>query len=555
MKQVADTIQQTITQLFNLEIVVTLERPKPEFGDFATNVAMQLAGRLGQNPRQLAEQIAEHLRQHQLFQTVEVAGPGFINLKLTDAAIVQTWSLEAPQIYDQQSVVVEYSDPNAFKVLHAGHFYTSVVGDVIAKLVEKAGGQVHRTNFGGDVGLHVGKTMWAVLQELGGERPDKLANIEPSQRADWLAKCYVAGTAAYEDDAEAKTQIVALNKRVYQLHADNDHESLFAQIYWQTREWSYDYFKDFYQRIGSHFDKFYPESMTAARGYQEVTKHIGTVFEKSDGAVVFRGDHYGLHTRVFINGEGLPTYETKDVGLIYLKYDDWQFDKSIIITADEQKEYMKVVLKALEQFAPDLARATLHITHGIVKLAGGVKMSSRKGNFLRAVDVIDYANAENQAENGVDDERVSLGAIKYAFLKPRIGGDVIYDPKESVSLVGNSGPYLQYAHARACSILKKAGQSVGEFNLDELQFDASERALAVKLGQYGEVLAEATAELLPHLICTYLYELAQEFNRFYEKAKIVGDPRQALRLGLVAQYRQVLADGLDILGIIAPEQM
>lgn len=554
MKQVADTIQQTIKQLYNLEVVVSLDRPKPEFGDLATSVAMQLAKQLNQNPRQIAESIADRLRQNPLFSAVEIAGPGFINLKLTDTSIVQTWSLEAPQIYNQQSVVVEYSDPNAFKVLHAGHFYTSVVGDAIAKLVEKAGGQVHRTNFGGDVGLHVGKTMWAVLKELGGEYPDKLAEINPAERADWLAKCYVAGTAAYEDDPEAKAQITEFNKQVYQIHADNDHQSPLAQIYWQTREWSYDYFKAFYQRIGSHFDKFYPESMTAARGYQEVHKHIGTVFEKSDGAVVFRGDRYGLHTRVFINGEGLPTYETKDVGLIYLKYDDWKFDKSIIITADEQKEYMKVVLKALEQFAPELSRATLHITHGIVKLAGGVKMSSRKGNFLRAVDVIDYANAENQAENGVDDERVSLGAIKYAFLKPRIGGDVIYDPKESVSLVGNSGPYLQYSHARACSILKKA-DGAGDNELKTVDFDAHERALAVKLGQYSEVLAEATAELLPHVICTYLYELAQEFNRFYEKAKIVGDPRQAIRLRLVEQYRQVLADGLDILGIIAPEQM
>ncbi len=554
MKQVVDAISETIKQLFNLEVAVELQRPKPEFGDFATNVAMQLAGRLGQNPRQLAEQIAEQLSTNQLFSAVEIAGPGFINLKLTDVAIVQTWSLQAPQIYDQQSVVVEYSDPNAFKVLHAGHFYTSVVGDAIAKLVEKAGGQVHRTNFGGDVGLHVGKTMWAVLRELGGEHPEKLADINPDERADWLAKCYVAGTGAYEDDPEAKAQITDFNKRVYQIHADNDRQSPFAQIYWQTRDWSYDYFKAFYQRIGSHFDKFYPESMTATRGYQEVQRHIGTVFEKSDGAVVFRGEQYGLHTRVFINGEGLPTYETKDVGLIYLKYDDWKFDKSIIITADEQKEYMKVVLKALEQFAPELSRATLHITHGIVKLAGGVKMSSRKGNFLRAVDVIDYANAENQAENGVNDERVSLGAIKYAFLKPRIGGDVIYDPKESVSLVGNSGPYLQYSHARACSIIKKAG-GVGDNQPQILDFDANERALAVKLGQYREVLAEATTELVPHVVCTYLYELAQSFNRFYEQAKIVGDPRQGVRLRLVEQYRQVLADGLDILGIIAPETM
>ncbi len=551
MKQLETTLKKIIKQLFNQDIEPNLTRPKPEFGDFATNVALQLAKQVGQNPRQVAEQIVAKMSQENSNFSAEIAGPGFINFKLDNQALIDSLNQKPTLPYKDQTVVVEYSDPNAFKVLHAGHFYTSVVGDAIAKLVEKGGGQVHRLNFGGDVGLHVGKTMWAIIKELGGEHPEKLAEVDPNGRADWLAKCYVKGTAAYEEDDKAHQEIVEYNKAVYQLHNQNDRKSPFAQIYWTTREWSYDYFKDFYAKIGSHFDKFYPESSVASRGLKEVSERVGTVFEKSNGAIIFDGEKHGLHTRVFINNEGLPTYESKDVGLIFTKYDDWKFDKSIIITADEQKQYMEVVLKALEQFAPKLANSTLHITHGIVKLAGGVKMSSRKGNFLRAIDVFDYAMEANEEQNGTANKDTALGAIKYAFLKPRIGGNIIYDPKESVSLTGNSGPYLQYAHARAKSIIAKSNQQPAELT----GLDDAERKLVIKMTEWTDVINQATTELLPHLICTYLYELAQEFNRFYEQSQIIGSKREAIRLTLITKYCQILADGLDILGIKAPEQM
>ncbi len=551
MNKLQTILQAIIKKLFNQQVEISLTRPKPEFGDFATNVALQLAKQVGQNPRQIAEQIVAELTAETTDFTAEIAGPGFINFKLTDQVLIDNLNQKHNLPYANQTVVVEYSDPNAFKVLHAGHFYTSVVGDAIAKLVEVGGGKVYRLNFGGDVGLHVGKTMWAIIEELGGEHPEKLTEVDPNGRADWLAKCYVKGTAAYEDNDQAHQEIVEYNKAVYQIHNENDHQSPFAQIYWTTREWSYDYFKDFYAKIGSHFDKFYPESMTSKRGLEEVSKRIGTVFEKSNGAIIFDGEKHGLHTRVFINNEGLPTYESKDVGLIFTKYDDWKFDKSIIITADEQKQYMEVVLKALEQFAPKLANSTLHITHGIVKLAGGIKMSSRKGNFLRAIDVFDYAMEANQEQNGTANKDTALGAIKYAFLKPRIGGNIIYDPKESVSLTGNSGPYLQYSHARAKSIIAKSAKQPA----DLIDLDTAERKLVIKMTEWTDVVNQATVELLPHLICTYLYELAQEFNRFYEQSQIIGSEREAIRLTLITKYCQILADGLDILGIKASEKM
>ncbi len=530
------------------------------FGDFATNAAMIYAKDAGRVPRELAADLASELKRRvPQLERIEVAGPGFINMTLRDEALAELTASAAefrPVNYAGQVVVAEYSDANPFKVLHAGHVYTTVVGDAVANLMELAGGDVHRVNFGGDVGLHVGKTMWAIVQALGGEQPDGLAEIEPSQRAQWLAARYVEGERAYQKDDKAKAEIVALNKRVYEIHATRDHTSPVAQIYWTCRRWSYEAFDAFYARFGTRLEKYYPESEVAGPGLAEVKKHIGTVFDESDGAVVFRGEKYGLHTRVFITRQGLPTYETKDVGLIEKKNEDYHFDRSVILTDYEQMQYMQVVLKAIEQFWPKLARATTHIPHGKLKLGGGERMSSREGNIIRATEVLDMtAAAFKDAGREATDESV-LGAVKYAFLKTRIGGDVTYVPKESISLEGNSGPYLQYAHARARSILAKA-DSGADHTADWLGtgFEPMERSLARMIAQYPSVVQQAVDELMPHYVCTYLYELAQAFNRFYEQNRVVGDKREDVRLGLVRAYADVLVSGLRLLSIAAPERL
>jgi arginyl-tRNA synthetase len=368
---------------------------------------------------------------------------------------------------------------------------------------------------------------------------------------------------------------------VYQLHADNDHASPFAQIYWTCRTWSYAYFDAFYERIHTPFEKYYPESKVAPLGLRTVHEQFQKgVYKQSDGAVVFVGEPYGLHTRVFINSQGLPTYEAKDVGLLIQKWEDYQFDASLVITGNDIVEYMKVVLKSVEQFRPDLVARSRHITHGNVKLAGGVKMSSRKGNFLRAVDVLDAVAEASKALNeqsnqsNQSNEAAELGAVKYSFLKQRIGADIIFDPKESVAIEGNSGPYLQYAHARARSILAKAqtGQrtqhneaqhKTGVEVLDVPDRSASdqpllqpgERTLVRKITEYSEVVDRAVMELMPHHICTYLYELAQTFNSFYEHNRVIDNEREAQRLKLVTAYADTLKNGLNLLGIVAPDHM
>lgn len=553
MNDIKTIITDCVQELYDVKVDLDITRPDAKFGDFASNVALQLAKKIDKNPREIAEELSAKVLENENIIKAEVAGPGFINITLSDKSLWKLANCQPDKYLDGQTIVAEYSDPNPFKILHAGHLYTSIVGDAIANLLENAGAKVYRVNFGGDVGLHAAKSIWAIIKELGGEIPSKLEEIEKSKRSDWLASLYIDGNEAYERDESAKVEIISLNKKIYALHSENDHDSDFAQIYWTTRQWSYDYFDDFYASIGSHFDKYYPESETAAIGLETVQSHIPDVFQESKGAVVFDGEKFGLHTRVFINGEGLPTYETKDVGLSILKKRDFDFDRSIIMTGNEQDQYMEVVLKAIEQFAPELSRNTTHISHGIVKLQGGVKMSSRKGNFLKAVDVLSSAKEANQKQNNTEDEQISLGAVKYTFLKHRIGGDIVYDPENSVSIHGNSGPYLQYAHARARSILEKTTNK--SHNPESEKFDELERSLVLKIGEYSEVVDRAGLELAPHFICTYLYELAQTFNRFYEGSKVVGDDREKLRLGLVQKYADVLQSGLGLLGIQAPNRV
>ena len=549
-------IAEVCKNVFGVDVSIDLTRPDEQFGDFATNVALQLAGKLGKNPREVAEALAESLREKlaEKVSEISVAGPGFLNLKLSDAALAESLQAKPAKTLTGKTVVVEYSDPNPFKPLHAGHLYTTLVGDTISRLVENAGAKTTRLNYGGDVGLHVGKSMWAILKFLGGEHSEKLAEVPEAERPQWLGGRYVEGNTAYENDETAKAEIIATNKKVYQLHESGDHDSPFAHIYWTCRQWSYDYFSTLYKQLQvKPFDRFIPESEVTPLGVQTVNEQLEKgVFKKSDGAVVFAGEEFDLHTRVFVNSEGLPTYETKDVGLSLTKWNDYHFDESIIITANEQAQYMQVVLAAIKQFAPEPAERTRHVTHGVVKLQGGVKISSRKGNGPSAIDILDAAR-EAGAETGTSpSEDTILAAVKYAFAKARIGGDIIYDPKESIALEGNSGPYLQYAHARARSILAKAAEQK-DVALSDLQAD--ERSLLRKLTEYAEVVERTTAELMPHHICTYLYELAQSFNRFYEKNRVIGDDREAVRLNLVRTYADTLKNGLELLGIIAPERM
>ena len=544
MEEIREQLKTTIKDLYDLDIEPDIT-PSPTNinSDYSSNIALKLAKTLHRSPMEIAEEIASQV-------SAEASKPGFVNLTLPNSYYREKIANLGANFdknissdeYSGQTVICEFSDPNPFKVLHVGHLYTSIVGDSISRLFEYAGAKVVRANFGGDVGLHVAKTLYILEQKSPAD-----FTIED------IAKCYVEGTAAYEDSPEAHDAITELNKQIYQINQNNEHGTKLADLYWKGRELSYDYFKDFYARVGVHFDKFYPESTVAELGLQKVKEELKNgIYELSDGAVIFNGEKFGLHTRVFINKEGVPTYETKDVGLIFTKWQDYHFDKSVVITGSEQLDYMKVVLKSVEQYAPELVAKTVHLTHGLVKLPGNVKMSSRKGNFLKAVDVLDMVKTELKSAYDSSDETVALAATKYAFLKYKMGGNIVFDPHESVKMTGNSGPYLLYSAVRAKKILANCNI---KNTLKEYTYNTYEKGLAKKIIEYKALLQEALVEMAPHKIAGYLYELAQEFSRFYEHCPVVGSSEESERAELVKVYLDTMAHGLNILGINIPEEM
>ena len=534
-------------ELFDAEVAIDLTRPEEQFGDYSTNVALQLSKQLGRNPREIGEALVVKLRETLAEQVSEisVAGPGFVNLKLNDPTLIQAAAQEPAKANEGQEIVIEFGDPNPFKEMHLGHLYTAIAGDTIARLFEVSGARVERVSYHGDVGMHVAKAIWAMRKHLN-ETQD-IAQFFSSDTV--MGRYYAEGAQAFEADQAAAEEIKQVNASVYA----RDDETI-NNIYDAGRELSFRNFDKIFRSIGVNFSKRYLESESSELGLEVVRQHTGKVFEESDGAVVYKGEKVGLHTRVFINSRGLPTYETKDLGLAELKHRDYpNANRSIIITAHEQTEYFKVMLAALAEIDAELAAKTSHLAHGFLSLTTG-KMSSRTGQVLGAAELLEdvLETVSEQFLGSAAKGEVYLAAVKYTFLKNRIGGDIIFDIKESVALEGNSGPYLQYAHARAKSILSKAGGQSAAL-AGELQAD--ERSLVRKISEYPEVVDKAVAELMPHHVCSYLYELAQTFNRFYERNRVIDDERQALRLGLVERYAQTLANGLQLLGIAAPDKM
>jgi len=545
MQELRRAIAATVKELYGLDYEPILTRPTPEFGDYATNAAMQLANEFATNPQVIAEELATKIAESDDVKSAAVAGPGFINIRLHDKALLTLMDARPQQTLKGQEILVEFGDPNPFKEMHIGHLYSYIVGESLCRLLESQGAEVERLSYHGDVGLHVAKALWGMRHNKAGD----------------IGSYYQAGAKAYEEDVDAKSEIEVLNDQIYQK------DDSIKTLYEKGKTESFEEFDKILKLLGIHTDKRYLESDSAEAGQAMVEANIGKVFEKSDGAIVYKGEQDGLHTRVFITSKGLPTYEAKDLGLAELKDKDYpKASRSIIITANEQAEYFKVMLAALAKIKPEIAGKTTHLYHGFVNLSTG-KMSSRRGEVFSAQKLIDdVAAAFTQAFTG-ENQAIELGAIKYGFLKHRLGQDIIYNPAETVSLDGDSGPYLQYAQARARSILSRAAlrhSSEGrnpknkmdpDLRRDDKSLEDGERDLARKIGEFAELIELAASELLPSHICTYLYELSQEFNRFYEKNRVLDNPRQTIRLRLVEAYANNLKNGLELLNIEAPDKV
>ena len=540
-----EAIANVIKTLFNQDVEVNVTRPEPQFGDASTNVALQLAKPLGKNPREIAEEIAEKLRETGEYEAVDVAGPGFINVTFGSGALLEQISREpsAPRL--GETIVIETNNPNPFKAMHIGHAFNAILGDTIANLLAVSGGKVYRVSYHGDVGLHVGKSMYALLRYAAGDF-DKIEAISGAERNSFMSKMYAEGSRAYKEDEAAKVEIHDLAEQSFEPKT-----ALYTQIYNLCKAWSFEQIDHLVARLGNQPTVYrFLESDADHRGVDVVKKHVPGVFQESDGALIFKGSEHGSFDNVFVGSNGRGLYAARDLGLMLLKNEQFHPDKSYIVTAEEQRDYFKGVIAAAGLVWPERKDVTVNISTGTVKLSTG-KMSSRDGDVIEVAWLFDeFAQAIRERGGEATDEIVA-GALRYQFLRVKIGGDVVFNIDDAVSLTGNTGSYLQYAHARARSILDKSNTSF----VRPTEVKQEDRALVRKLGEYHEVVTRATEQLEPHHICNYLFELAQEFNRYYEKNQVIGSGSEQHRLGLVALYADTLKAGLAILGIHAPERL
>ncbi len=576
MERINEHISQKI-KLCIEEALRNLSLPSTEFsmehpedyshGDYSTNVAMVLAKSVHTNPRDLAEKIVQEINKNipDCIEKIDVAGSGFINFYLTRDFFVQSVQeinssekIGTNSIHSGKKIMVEYTDPNPFKPFHIGHLMTNTIGESIARILEHSGAEVKRANYQGDVGLHVAKAFYGMQKK--GMPEDMNAPVEAL--AQYIGECYVLGSNAYEDGEGAKEEIEILNKKIY-VRTDKE----VTEVYDWGFEVTMKAFENLYKILGTKFTYYFLESKMAPIGEAFVRSNIGNVFEESEGAIVFKAENYDpkLHTRVFITKAGLPTYETKELGLSEEKLKVFpEMDISLVITAHEQLEYMKVVSKAISLLHPELEKKMKHIVHGMMRLSGG-KMSSRKGNVITGESLIRDTISEiaekiksrdlSSDEKSAISEAVGVAAIKYSILRSKAGSDIIYDMDQSISTEGDSGPYLQYSYARARSIVSKA-ESEG------VKYDAgtpTSEVIEVEklLYRFSEVVARSATEFEPHYLSTYLIELARAFNNFYANSIIVDseDPTSSYKVSVTEAFSRTMKTGLELLGITAPLKM
>lgn len=564
-----------IKEIKAILIELGVENPKVElsypeqlsFGEFTTSVAMAYAKPLSQNPRDLAEKIVDGLKSIHIegISSIEIAGPGFINITPTREYYAHTLKsiLEAKDTFgtsaflENKKVMIEYTQPNPFKPFHIGHLMSNAIGESLSRIIESQGAHVIRANYQGDVGPHVAKALYGLIKK---GKPE--ATLSLGEQAHFIGECYVWGNNEYETNEDAKKEIERINKAVYDKHDESVNE-----LYHWGREITLAAFEELYTLLGTKFDYYFFESATAEIGKKIVEEGLKNgVFEESDGAVVFHGEAHGpkLHTRVFMNSQGLPTYETKELGLTKKKFDIENPDLSIVTTAVEQKDYMRVVAKAIEILFPEYEGRIKHITHGMMRFATG-KMSSRKGNVITGESLIQdtIAVVEDIMKDRemTDIERrevssiVAVSAIKFSILRQATGGDIVFDFDTSISFEGDSGPYLLYSVTRARSAMQKAIDShiVASDSVVPEELSSLEQSL----GRFPSVVSRAHDEYAPHHIVTYLLALSSAFNAFYAHNPIAQKESEhaPYNLFITEAFVQVMQNGLRLLGIRLPSKM
>ncbi len=547
--------------------LVNLEHPaNPQFGDFASSVALKLTKQLKKNPLQIAEEIKKNFPKNDYIQKIEVIKPGFINFWINNnyfldyARKVSDGTYEFPfhHLGSNKKIMIEFAHPNTHKLLHIGHLRNFSIGESLIRILEVTGNKMIRSNYQGDIGLHIAKTLWYVKNKVADQDLDAVRKKSLHDKMTFLGKAYAKGQVAYDEDEKSKKEIIEINGMIYKKHKD------IIPLWEETKKWSYDYFNQVYKRVYTKFDRLYPESEFAEKGVEiaKLAEKKG-ILKQSEGALVFVGKPYGLDTRVFINSLGYPTYEGKELALAYKESSEFgELDKIIHVVTPEQKSFFKVTFKVEELLdEKKFKNKQQHLAYEWVKLKHG-KMSSRTGNVIEAEWLIDEAKKKILGKFKLDDktaEIIAIAAVKYSFLKNNVFSQIAFDIDESISIEGNSGPYILYTYVRTQSVLKKSDYHLhnGRYIDGIVNLNIEEKELLRTLVNYSEIVYEAAKNLSPNLIANYLYDLAQKYNLFYQKHKILDaeEKTKNFRLLLTKATGQIIKNGLYLLGIKTVEKM
>lgn len=522
----------------------------------------------------------------ELISKVEVAGPGFINFYIQDSVVSDMINFAKKEqsnygkinLNTGKKIAYEYTDPNPFKIFHVGHLMSNVIGESLSRLGEYSGAEIKRFCYQGDIGRHVALFVFG-LRFMDSPFPTQEEGeaISLLDRIYFMGTSYAKGATFFKEHPEFEPEIQLINKKLYDKSDDEIND-----IYNLGLEWSLQYFETLYKKLGTKFDRYFFESECVATAQALIEYGLSkNIFTESEGAIIFEGEKFQndkkgekLHTRVFVTKIGLPTYDAKELGFAKLKYNVFDYDKSIVVTANEQDQYFKVNLKVQSLILPELEGKNIHISHGMMILPTG-KMSSRTGDVVSAEEMIDLAKQyvievmkDRQMDEVLKDTivlQIAIAGIKYIILRQSSNKNVVFDVKKALSFEGDSGPYLQYSVVRGRSVIERAhetGIQIVDFDLSVFDESKSDIVrLAKKVFVFSEILERAYIENSSHILTTYLTELSAIFNAVYANNKIIDVKDEASRIqsemlvSLIESVVVVLTNGLYVLGIEVPEKM
>ncbi len=524
---------------------------------------------------ELAEKMVPHLQQWDCIQEAQAVGP-YLNFFLSPQGIgkhiiepINNGTFLTQTILEShERWMVEYSQPNTHKVLHVGHMRNLCLGNALVRMAQYAGQEVLAVTYPGDVGTHVAKCLW-YLEYHQKEQPPE------THKGAWLGEMYTKANKMLEEQRETEheeSNRSALTEILKQLH---DQKGPFFEKWKETRDWSIQLMQDVYDWADVKFDRWFWESEMDAPSLQLAQQlHIQNLLIKDQGAIGMDLSEDNLGFCLMVKSDGTGLYATKDVQLAKIKFEEFSVDKNIYIVDDRQAHHFKQVFKVLEKIGFKKAKNCFHLQYNVVELPDGA-MSSRKGNIIPLMDLIQmmenkikekylqkYLNDPNSGwtqEDVVSTARmIANGAIKYGMIRVDNNRKIVFDMDEWLKLDGETGPYLQYVHARILSLCNKLNYNPqAPLNWSGLQKD-SEMALLIKIIKFKDVIASGVQNLQTMHLCGYLYDLGKLFNSFYSECPIGKAETKELkntRMALAHAAGSIMYKGLEILGIPAPSRM